>query len=801
MSRRVVSVELSLEVAAYLANARRVDTASKDMREEIDRLSKAGAGLGKVGLAGMLAGLPGIASAGAAGVGLLSATVLSGAAAFGTMKLATVGVGDAMTAVADGDAAKLDEAMSDLTAEAQTFVREYQRVRGVLDQVGDATQSALFAQLAGDLEQLTGTYIPVLLRQAPALAREVGAIGTDFADWATAPATVGKVNRQFDLAITLAGHLSRMLRAGTAVLLDMGDAGASFADRTVGGLADGTEALQRWVAAGRATGQVNQIFENGSRIVEELGSVLADLGPVLADVVDNPALVDGASALFDVFHIGITVVSALLNAFEALPSGVQSGVVTLAVFGGATLIVTGRVLALKASLDAMKVSAVQAGTAVKGVGSMLGGPWGIAIGAAIGAIGIFASEQSAAKARIQEVANSLDIQTGAFTQNTRAVIANHLQTEGTLKLWEQMGVSGDRVVDAVLGNASAMRELRDAAARQDPSQRWFLEDVSIPELQKYSGEIDQARINQEEIARAIGNTTDATKEQTSAVNELAAALKRQTDPLFNLIEAQREVTEAQSAYNTAVKEHGKNSQEARDASLALAKAAVELTGATGEAAGMLGGKLSPELRATLEAAHLTEQQIADVEKSIRDATSAAGEFEGDYNANLTANAAQAQAELDAVIAKVLSLKDKSIRIDARVFWTSNGDLKVPGGTLFRRWGGITEHAQSGLLRDAAVYSPVAAGARYAFAEPATGGEAFVPKYGDYGRSMQILSEAARWYGASVQPGGATGGSSGGGGNTYNTTYEIRPLRSNLDANEMRAITAEVDAYDRAGRTR
>jgi TP901 family phage tail tape measure protein len=68
-----------------------------------------------------------------------------------------------------------------------------------------------------------------------------------------------------------------------------------------------------------------------------------------------------------------------------------------------------------------------------------------------------------------------------------------------------------------------------------------------------------------------------------------------------------------------------------------------------------------------------------------------------------------------------------------------------------RWGGVYEHAAAGTLRDAALYSPQAP-ARYAFAEPATGGEAFVPKRGDYGRAMSILSTAAGWYGAMVMPG-------------------------------------------------
>lgn len=77
----------------------------------------------------------------------------------------------------------------------------------------------------------------------------------------------------------------------------------------------------------------------------------------------------------------------------------------------------------------------------------------------------------------------------------------------------------------------------------------------------------------------------------------------------------------------------------------------------------------------------------------------------------------------------------------------------------RRWGGISEreaggyaHAAVGRLRDAAIYS-TRSPARYAFAEPSTGGEAFVPKYGPYGRAMSTLSHAAGWYGASVVPGG------------------------------------------------
>jgi hypothetical protein len=83
----------------------------------------------------------------------------------------------------------------------------------------------------------------------------------------------------------------------------------------------------------------------------------------------------------------------------------------------------------------------------------------------------------------------------------------------------------------------------------------------------------------------------------------------------------------------------------------------------------------------------------------------------------------------------------------------------PGVIGFERWGGAYEHAASGLLREANTYS-AASPARYAFAEQATGGEAFVPKRGNYGRSMSILGKAASWYGAQVVP--ATQASTGAG---------------------------------------
>lgn len=114
-----------------------------------------------------------------------------------------------------------------------------------------------------------------------------------------------------------------------------------------------------------------------------------------------------------------------------------------------------------------------------------------------------------------------------------------------------------------------------------------------------------------------------------------------------------------------------------------------------------------------------------------------------------ASTAEANAAVNVLKQKIDSLHDKHITVHGTVYWTSSGNLHVPGGTLLKnRWGGAYVHAAEGALRDAAVYSP-AGPARYAFAEPATGGEAFVPKYGDMRRSLSVLQTAAGWYGQTL----------------------------------------------------
>src|SRR5690606_38594245 len=100
---------------------------------------------------------------------------------------------------------------------------------------------------------------------------------------------------------------------------------------------------------------------------------------------------------------------------------------------------------------------------------------------------------------------------------------------------------------------------------------------------------------------------------------------------------------------------------------------------------------------------------------------------------------QAERELDALARNRTSTMTVNVR---------PGSVPRFGISVLNRHGGVYVHAQDGLLREAQVFSPVAP-ARYAFAEPATGGEAFIPRFGDRDRSLAIADAAAQWHGGRV----------------------------------------------------
>jgi hypothetical protein len=269
-----------------------------------------------------------------------------------------------------------------------------------------------------------------------------------------------------------------------------------------------------------------------------------------------------------------------------------------------------------------------------------------------------------------------------------------------------------------------------------------------------------------DLTGVIGNLNNQLRDTGKETITAADAAKTLKDAFDELFGAAMDVDRAVIEYREGVREmnaelrEGKrtldtNTQAGRENATAVLdqidriKALRDARLAQGQSIDVVDGKYRKEIgaiRAKLSA--------LGYEKSEIDAL--LGKYEAipdRVSTRVDAETKQAEANLAQVRSLIAQIRSKRVVITTQhnqIVTRSEGRNVPIGDVGGRRWGGIVEHAQWGTLREAQIAAPVAP-ARYAWAEPATGGEAFIPRFGDPGRSLDILSRAARWYGQAVVP--------------------------------------------------
>ena len=140
------------------------------------------------------------------------------------------------------------------------------------------------------------------------------------------------------------------------------------------------------------------------------------------------------------------------------------------------------------------------------------------------------------------------------------------------------------------------------------------------------------------LTKMVDGMDAATKSgygQRDAILALNSVLRAQTDPVFALLDAQGRLRQATEDATKATREHGRNSDEAKEALRREASAILEVQGRAGELGDAFNGKLTPALRQTLRDGGLTERQIRDLEKQFAAAKKSGDKFAKDYNATAT----------------------------------------------------------------------------------------------------------------------------------------------------------------------
>lgn len=180
-------------------------------------------------------------------------------------------------------------------------------------------------------------------------------------------------------------------------------------------------------------------FENTSDSLANRQRVLrADMGNLAATV---------GEALVPVLENVLAVVKPLLDAFTSLPKPIQQ-VITI---GGAATI---GFRALSKQLQAMNISSKRANKALAGLG--------LGLAAVTFALNEYTSAKSQVEGAKGRVKSAFDLETGAITDQTEAIIANEFRTGELGEAMEMLGLDVDLATQAVMGNADAAYEFMDS---------------------------------------------------------------------------------------------------------------------------------------------------------------------------------------------------------------------------------------------------------------------------------------------------------------------------------------------------
>lgn len=535
----------------------------------------------------------------------------------------------------------------------------------------------------------------------------------------------------------------------------------------------------------------------------------------------NDAAIDIGANFLPALASAAEAVGSLAAGFGALPPEVQAWVANLGaaaaglglVVGGASIVIP-KLKELGTTVNALRGGSSLLGNALGGTASVLAGPWGIALAAATLGIGFWLKSQGDAKKRVDELTASLDEQTGAITEVTRASVAKALRDAGAFEDAAKLGIALDVVTDAALGNAAAQRQVADVMAdvtrRRAEAREGGSGDLQAIEeerlasqqltgaLQEQGGFLEDSRSKWSQMKEAMGEGTTATdgaaaataglttefedsekaaKDAADAIDLLAKMLDDMNAPVLNARDAERAWLEQIDAVTASIKENGTTLDLNTDAGRANAEVLDGLAVAGAKRATTLLQETGSEdqFRASLDA---SRQSLHDQALKFGMTEDAAWAYvdsvlaipsKADTKAALDAAAAKANAEELARLYAILKLPIGTniylaghaevyqylTAIQAKINAINGTRVRVamgPGGQggLTLADGAVVTYYGAGGLQEDHTAQIAPAGAWRVWAEPETGGEAYIPlAQPKRARAEAVLEDVASRFGMYV----------------------------------------------------
>lgn len=275
----------------------------------------AAAGAAVAGVTSLASGLAGlvVAAGQAAGViGLLPAAFAGLVAVQATIKLGTKGVGDAFSALADGDAKKLAESLKKLAPSAQEFVLAAKGIKPEFDKMQLGVQQTLFEGLGTQLKTIGEKYLPIAKTLFGNLAGTINEAAKEAGGFITSSGPLTQISETIVPNLSAAfQNLVPAIKPIIDAILNFVTVGSNFLPQLTTGIANGAKAFGAFINGAADSGALETFFQTAIDTAKQFGRILGDVGSILSSVF-SAATSSGGGLLNNIEQI-TTALSTFLN--------------------------------------------------------------------------------------------------------------------------------------------------------------------------------------------------------------------------------------------------------------------------------------------------------------------------------------------------------------------------------------------------------------------------------------------------------------------------------------------------------
>jgi hypothetical protein len=220
---------------------------------------------------------------------LLAPTIIAGATAMATFKMATAGVADALKAGIEGDVEKFNEALKKLTPHAQSTVKTLLDLRREWRSTQRAVQDRFFAGFREDAIAVSRSLQPIADKWLPRVAGMFAQTRTVLRSVFTEAARSGQLDKIMEGVSRGIGGLLNVLPPLARALFDVAEVASSAFGDLGAGAQSAAQRFADWIREAKESGKLAEWLQKAIDTLNSLKNIAGNVGEMLG------ALFRGAS--------------------------------------------------------------------------------------------------------------------------------------------------------------------------------------------------------------------------------------------------------------------------------------------------------------------------------------------------------------------------------------------------------------------------------------------------------------------------------------------------------------------------